>query len=72
MYTCLGGSPNSKDLCSRIVPNEITLIQTGQSHLYGKIVLNVRVNYLPTNLITSVGSTCGSNLCGEILSAQII
>lgn len=28
----------------------IDMILSGQTHLYGKIILNVMLNYLPTNL----------------------
>lgn len=69
-YTCVGGSPNSKDSCSQTVPPFVTLASSGQSHLYGKIVLNVRANYLPLSLIKSA-SDC-SNKCDNVLSVGIV
>jgi len=46
-YHCVGGSPSSKDTCSRYLPSKLVITQSGQSHIQNKIVLNVRVNYLP-------------------------
>jgi hypothetical protein len=46
-YNCIGGSPNSKDACTTFRPSAISITQSGQSHLMNKIILNVRVNYLP-------------------------
>ena len=52
-YSCAGGSPNSMDKCSHTLPQALIFTSTGQSHLYGKIILNVKVNYLPLKLIES-------------------
>lgn len=49
-YTCSGGSPNSKDTCKKFKPEKIELLQTGQTRLFGKILMNIKLNYLPTNL----------------------
>lgn len=66
----MGGSPNSKDYCTQSIPQFLTLISTGQSHLYGKIVLNVRANYLPLSLIQS--ATDCSNKCDNVLAVSIV
>lgn len=41
---------------------------TGQTHLFGKIVLNVKLNYLPTNY-TQMLSKC--TVCDNVLNIQI-
>ncbi len=69
-FFCSGGSPNSKDVCTKNIPQAITLTATGQAHVYGKIIINVDVNYLPLSLIQS-SSDC-SNQCMNVLSAKII
>lgn len=69
-FTCTGGSPNSKDSCTKTLPKALTFTSTGQSHLYGKIVINVMVNYMPLSLIQS--STDCSNNCKDILSVQLV
>jgi cysteine-rich repeat protein len=69
-YFCAGGSPTEKDICSKNTPDIIVLSSSGQSHLWGKIVLNVRVNYLPAGLISSA-SDC-ANSCRNVLSVKII
>lgn len=46
-YTCVGGSPNGPDTCSSQRPSAIDIVQTGQTHIFGEIIVNVRVNYLP-------------------------
>lgn len=66
----MGGSPNSKDTCTRGIPNALVFSSSGQSRLWGKIVLNVRVNYLPQALLDSA-SDC-KNKCDNVLRANII
>lgn len=68
--TCVGGSPNSRDTCSRRLPSALEIRSTGQSHLYGKIVLNVHINYLPLELVKS--ATDCANKCDNVLSVNII
>ena len=63
-YTCRGGSPNSRDVCTTSTPNKIEITQTGQTHLFGKIIANVRLNYLPQELIDQI---CGSRDCQGVL-----
>ena len=67
---CTGGSPQSKDLCSRNKPNRVDILSTGQAHLYGKIVLNIKVNYLPMELINSAVDC--KDKCENILSVRIV
>lgn len=47
----------------------LTLVSTGQSHLDGKIVLNVQLNYMPLSLVQSA-SDCANN-CYDVLSVSI-
>jgi hypothetical protein len=69
-YICSGGSPSSKDTCTQTLPQAITFTSTGQSHLYGEIILNVKLNYLPLALIQS-SSDCSNN-CQNILSVKFV
>lgn len=54
----------------KTTPQMLIFTATGQSHLYGKMVLNVKVNYLPLSLIQS--ATDCVNKCNNILSVKII
>lgn len=47
-YTCSGGSPNSKDICTFLRPQRIIMAQTGQTISTGKVSINVRLNWLPS------------------------
>ena len=69
-YHCVGGSPYSKDSCTLGLPTVLTMKSTGQSHLWGKVIINVKLNYLPQALIDS--ATDCKNRCDKVLSAQII
>lgn len=42
---------------------------TGQSHLFGKIIINVKLNYLPNDFVN--GQDCITT-CDKILEAKII
>jgi hypothetical protein len=42
---------------------------TGQTHLYGKIILNVKLNYLPRNL--TLTEECKLN-CDKILLLKLL
>jgi hypothetical protein len=68
-YNCVGGSPNSRDVCSSFLPSSLIFTQSGQTHLTNKIVLNVRVNYLPQSLIKS--ATDCKNGCDLVLDVKI-
>lgn len=52
------------------MPSAIAFEERGQSHLYGKIVLNVRVNYLPLALVNSA-IDC-KNQCNNVLDVKIV
>lgn len=69
-WTCNGGSPHARDICLRGLPSAITIKSTGQSHLWGKVIVNVKVNYLPQALIDSAVDC--KNRCNNVLSAKII
>jgi cysteine-rich repeat protein len=69
-YFCTGGAPASKDVCSKSTPSAISLSSSGQSHQWGKIVLNVRVNHLPAALISSANDC--ANSCRNVLSVKIV
>jgi hypothetical protein len=43
---------------------------TGQSHIWGKVIVNVKLNYLPKALIESAVDC--KNKCNNVLSAKII
>jgi hypothetical protein len=60
----------SKDTCSMGMPSAITLRSTGQSHLWGRVIVNVKLNYLPKALIDSAVDC--ANKCNKVLSASII
>lgn len=68
-YSCYGGSPKSKDSCSSLLPKAISIVPKGQSRLFGKVILNVALNYLPTALISSVNDCRDS--CNSVLSINI-
>lgn len=60
----------SKDTCVAGLPTALTLKSTGQSHVWGKVIVNVKLNYLPRALIDSAVDC--KNKCNNVLSAQII
>ena len=68
-YICRGGSPNNADNCLVYQPAEVTLIQTGQIRYQTKIMINVKLDYLPQKLLQS--SDC-SDRCSSVLVAEII
>lgn len=68
-YSCVGGSPNSPDTCSNVLPSSLIFTQSGQSHLANKIILNIRLNYLPMQLIKSAVDC--KNGCDSVLDVQI-
>lgn len=67
-YTCRGGSPGTPDNCVQLNPTAVTLTQTGQIRYSTKIVLNVRLDYLPQNLTQS---TDCSDSCSQVLVATL-
>lgn len=72
-YHCVGGSPSSQDTCSQYLPSQLSITKSGQSHIKNKIVINVRVNYLPKEIIESCVD-CKDNKfnCEKILEVRFI
>ena len=60
----------NKDTCMRGLPSALTLKSTGQSHLWGKVIINIKANYLPNALLDSAVDC--KNKCDKVLSAKII
>jgi hypothetical protein len=69
-FNCVGGSPSTPDVCSSFLPPALIFTQSGQTHLTNRIVLNVRLNYLPQSLIKSA-KDC-KNGCDSVLDVKII
>lgn len=69
-YVCKGGSAYAKDTCQHGLPTAITFKSSGQSHVWGKVIINVKLNYLPQDLIDSAVDC--KNQCNNVLSASII
>lgn len=69
-FSCYGGSPSTRDSCSAVLPTVLSIESRGQSRLYGKVVLNVRLNYLPKALLQSAND-CRDN-CNSVLTTQIV
>jgi cysteine-rich repeat protein len=69
-FSCYGGSPSSKDSCTAVLPSTVSIESRGQTRLYGKVVLNVRLNYLPKALLASANDCKES--CNTVLSVDIV
>ena len=70
-WICYGGSPSQPDSCTSQTPAAIQIVATGQTHLYGQIILNVQLNYLPLSLLES--SVCNTyNQCKKVLDIEIV
>lgn len=69
-FVCTGGSPTSKDSCLKGLPSAIEFTASGQSRVWGKIIVNVKSNYLPQALLDSAVDC--HNKCNNVLSAKII
>ena len=67
-FTCRGGSPNSPDSCILYNPSSVSLIQTGQVRYATKIVINVKLDYMPLSLIQS--DDCFDS-CSQVLIANV-
>jgi cysteine-rich repeat protein len=68
-FSCYGGSPRTRDTCTSVLPSFISIEDKGQSRLYGKVVLNVRLNFLPRSLITSANDC--KDACSSVLNAKV-
>ena len=53
-----------------VVPTQITVNMTGNSHLIGVVNVNLKLNYLPSNLSDS--SLSCTDLCQQILDFAIV
>jgi cysteine-rich repeat protein len=67
-WTCRGGSPNSPDFCSNVVPSKVTFLVVGQIRYQTKVVLNVKIDYLPKKLLQS--NDCNDR-CSQVLVATV-
>jgi cysteine-rich repeat protein len=69
-YVCAGGSPQSRDTCQKGLPSVLTIDSTGQSHVWGKVVINIKLNYVPQALIDSAADC--KNQCNDVIAASIV
>jgi cysteine-rich repeat protein len=67
-YQCTGGSPASPDSCYYFVPNQVAFQTMGQIRMSSSVVINLKLNYLPSELLAS--SDC-SNQCNQFLTGAI-
>ena len=67
-YFCTGGSPDSPDVCTNTLPTKVDISLSGQAHTFGKIILNIRVNYLSQALIDFI---C-QDKCEGVLKVELI
>jgi hypothetical protein len=70
-YTCVGGSPDSQDNCVPFQTQKdyLTITQTGQVRQPTSILLNVKLDYLPQNLLYS--ADC-HNQCQNVVVGNIV
>lgn len=71
-YICRGGSPNTDDSCVIYLPPELTIIQTGQIRYSSKIIVNLKLDWLPKRLLQSAdcNDRCSNVLDGRIISGD--
>lgn len=68
-FQCTGGSPDNKDSCYIFRPDRVTLQRTGEIRKSTSIVLNIKLNYLPSSLLFS--GDCANN-CNQVLKASLV
>lgn len=68
-YTCRGGSPSTADNCIFYNPTDLTYTMTGQIRYASKMVINVKLDYLPKKLLQS---TDCNDRCSQILSVNVV
>ena len=68
-YVCRGGSPSSEDFCFVYSPTNLTFVQVGQVRYPTQIIINVKLDYLPKELLQSPSCT---NSCSGILNVNLI
>lgn len=64
-FKCTGGSPDSNDRCVVQGPGQTSITQVGQIRRCSTIVLNLKLDFLPKNLMQS--NEC-QNKCNQILN----
>ena len=71
-YICRGGSPNQADSCIIYQPQQITIIQTGQIRYSTKMIVNIKLDYMPKELLQSpdCNDRCSNVLDGELVSGD--
>ena len=67
-YTCKGGSPNSADNCLLYSPSQVTFSMIGQIRYGTRVTLNIKLDFLPLNLIQS---TDCNDRCSQVLVVQV-
>lgn len=68
-YTCRGGSPNSPDNCIVLIPAAVSFQMIGQVRYSTKVVINIKIDYLPKELLQS--SDCNDR-CSQVLVATVL
>ena len=68
-YTCVGGSPTSSDNCRIYTPSQVSFQMLGQIRYSTKVVLNIKIDYLPKQLMQS--SDCNDR-CSQVLVASVL
>lgn len=61
-YKCEGGSSTSKDVCTYVKPEAVTITQLGQSINNNRITITVKVKWLPSTLTSDDCRRCSSAL----------
>jgi cysteine-rich repeat protein len=69
-YVCTGGSPQTRDTCQKGLPTVLTIDSSGQSHVWGKVIVNIKLNYVPQALIDSAADC--KNQCNDVIAASIV
>lgn len=68
-YTCKGGSPSSADNCVIFNPSRITFSMVGQVRFQTRVVLNIKIDFLPRALLQS--ADCNDR-CSQVLQANVV
>lgn len=72
-FVCKGGSPDTADNCMAFQNNVVDITLSGQIRMPTKIILNLRLDYLPRRLISSSDckNKCESVLVGKMVSGDM-
>ena len=72
-WTCVGGTPSSKDACSIIDPSLKSIISISSTTISkGTITQNIRLSYLPDYFLKNECSECNKVLKITVTEAKII